>query len=74
MKLLEQIKTLSVFPQGVIDISRVFDIICLIFTTCTLLGWVDATIADLTIAKVDAVDGVAQAITNVTPHVAPAYN
>ena len=49
----------------------------MIFTTCTSLGWVDATIADrceLTLAKVDAVDGVAQVIANVTPHVAHAHN
>ena len=68
MKLLEQIKTLSVHYR-MIDISHVR-----IFTTCTLLGWVDATIADrceLTLAKVDAV---AQVIANVTPHVAHAYN
>ena len=58
-------------------ITCVFDISCFIFTTCTLLGRVYATIADrceLALAKVDAVDCVAQVIANVIPHVAHAYN
>ena len=49
----------------------------MLLTTFTLLGWVDATTADrckLTLAKVDAVDGVTQVIANVTPHVAHAYD
>ena len=48
MKLLEQFKTLSVFPHGMIDIIShvclIFDV--LLFTTCTLLGRVYVTIAD----------------------------
>ena len=40
MKLLEQIKTLSVFPHGMIDISHV----CLIFDDH--MHFVDATIGD----------------------------